>query len=215
MNRTPQQFYDDLARWEGYLSPEQKAAMLQQYIATELTNTLSARITEAISGLQCGIDITAHYEPTTGLTLSLKQQESEPVEEEPEPEPTEVELDPEVEHSSFSMKDGQKIQRSSPTDLAVHFPDGTTIALPRATDTLVKFVKKVGVEKVRRVVEEKGLVFCKIPVISNRRDPKYGKTQHDLGNGWLLITHSNNRMKRSFIETVSDALGLGVTVDML
>lgn len=80
------------------------------------------------------------------------------------------------------------------------FPDGTIIAEKKAVDTLVKVVQKIGVARVRQVVEEYNLKFCKVPVISNRRDAKYGKSQRDLGDGWLLITHSNNPMKKAFIE---------------
>lgn len=68
--------------------------------------------------------------------------------------------------------------------------------------------------EVRRVVEERNLKFCKVPVISNRRDEKYGRSQKDLGDGWLLITHSNNPMKKEFIEKVSEALHLGIKVTL-
>lgn len=51
-----------------------------------------------------------------------------------------------------------------------------------------------------------------MPVISNRRDAKYGKSQRDLVAGWLLITHSNNPMKKAFIEEVSDVLQLRIKV---
>ena len=54
----------------------------------------------------------------------------------------------------------------------------------------------------------------KVPVISNRRDAKYGKSQRDLGDGWLLITHSNNPMKKAFIEKVSEILNLGIKVTL-
>ena len=59
------------------------------------------------------------------------------------------------------------------------------------------------------------LKFCKVPVISNRRDEKYGNSQRLLGGGWLLITHSNNRMKKQFLEKVSKHLGLGLVVDII
>ena len=75
-------------------------------------------------------------------------------------------------------------------------------------------VKRIGVADVRKVVEEHNLKCCKVPVISNRRDAKYGKSQKDLGNEWLLITHSNNRMKKTFIEKVSNVLGLGIKVTL-
>lgn len=61
-------------------------------------------------------------------------------------------------------------------------------------------------------VEDEYLKFCKVPVISNRRDAKYGQSQKDLGGGWLLITHSNNPAKKAFIEKVSEILHLGIKV---
>ncbi len=64
----------------------------------------------------------------------------------------------------------------------------------------------------RSVVEKEDLVFCRVPVISNRRDSKYGKSQKDLGGGWLLITHSNNLMKKSFLDKVSETLNLNLIV---
>ena len=79
---------------------------------------------------------------------------------------------------------------------------------------MVAVVQKIGVAQVRQVVEEYNLKFCKVPVISNRRDAKYGRSQRELGGGWLLITHSNNPMKKAFIEKVSEALGLGLKVTL-
>jgi len=73
---------------------------------------------------------------------------------------------------------------------------------------------QICVTEVRKVVEKYNLKFCKVPVISNRRDTKYGRSQKDLGEGLLLITHSNNPMKKSFIEKVSDILGLGIKVTL-
>ena len=97
-------------------------------------------------------------------------------------------------------------------DMTVIFPDGNIIAEKTAVETLVKVVKKIGVAEVRKVVEDYNLKFCKVPVISNRLDAKYGKSQKDLGGGWLLITHSNNQMKKAFIDKVSNILNLGIKV---
>lgn len=96
--------------------------------------------------------------------------------------------------------------------MSVVFPDGTVIAEKTAVETLVAVVRKIGVAEVRRVVEDYNLKFCRVPVISNRRDAKYGRSQRDLGGGWLLITHSNNSMKKDFIEKVSSVLNLGINV---
>ena len=98
--------------------------------------------------------------------------------------------------------------------MSVIFPDGTVIAEKTAAETLLAVVRKIGVARVRKVVEEYNLKFSKVPVISNRRDAKYGKSQRDLGDGWLLITHSNNPMKKAFIEKVSEILNLGIKVTL-
>lgn len=121
--------------------------------------------------------------------------------------------DPEVEHTSRGGYE-KRIKPSPSSRLAVHFPDGTTIAEKTAVDTLYRSVKKIGVEEVRGVVEKQGLKLCKVPLISNRRDSKYGRAQKDLGNGWLLMVHSDNKKKKAILEKLSDALGLGLRVEL-
>lgn len=115
---------------------------------------------------------------------------------------------PHSERGQFSVL----INRVNSTRFSVEFPDGTIIAESKAADTLVATVKKFGVAKVRTIVERENLVFCRVPVISNRRDSKYGTSQKELGGGWLLITHSNNQMKKAFLDKVSKELNLGLVV---
>lgn len=122
-------------------------------------------------------------------------------------------IDPEVTHTS-RCTGSSYITRGTTKALSVTFPDGTIIAEKKATDTLMAVVKKIGVDKVRKAVEEHNLIFCRVPVISNRLDRKYGKTQKDLGNGWLLMTHSNNPMKKNFIEKLSDIYNLNLIVEL-
>ena len=127
----------------------------------------------------------------------------------------EIVLDPEVSHTNHEQPHSDdKIQRGPTRDLTVTFPDGTEIAEKTAAETLVKVVKMIGVTEVRKVVEDYNLKFCKVPVISNRRDAKYGKSQKELGGGWLLITHSNNIMKKHFLDKVSEVLHLGLKVSL-
>lgn len=123
-------------------------------------------------------------------------------------------IDPEVTHSKHFRIETQT-QRCPATDLSVRFPDGVIIAEKKAADTFEKAIKKIGTDRVRQVVELLNLKFCKVPVISNRRDEKYGGSQRPLGGGWLLITHSNNKMKKQFLDKVSKQLGLGLVVDII
>ena len=69
-------------------------------------------------------------------------------------------------------------------------------------------------DRVRQLVERLNLKFCKVPVISNRCDEKYGSSQRSLGGGWLLITHSNIKMKKQFLDKVSKELNLGLVVEI-
>ena len=130
------------------------------------------------------------------------------------PDAKEIVLDPKVSHGKRAAHSEDKIERGPARDMSVIFPDETIIAEKTAVDTLVNVVKKIGVAEVRQVVEDHKLKFCKVPVISNRRDAKYGRSQKGLGGGWLLITHSNNPMKKAFIEKVSEVLNLGIRVEL-
>lgn len=129
-------------------------------------------------------------------------------------EAKEMVIDPEVTHRSHISHSDEKIERKPARDMTVSFSDGTVIAESTAVETLIEDVKKIGVAEVRKVVEDYNLKFCRVPVISNRRDERYGKTQKDLGSGWLLIIHSNNPMKKKFIEKVSEVLHLGIKVTL-
>ena len=124
-----------------------------------------------------------------------------------------LELDPEVPHKQHSMRGD--ITRGPKTGLIVTFPDGSTIAERFAADTLEQVVRKIGVTRVRQAVEEHKLRFNKVPVISNRRDEKYGNSQRDLGEGWLLITHTSNKQKKKFLDQLSAALDLRLKVDLI
>ena len=130
------------------------------------------------------------------------------------PDAKKINIDPIVTHGTRNVTYAGKISRGPARSITIIFPDNTKICEKTAVDTLYKFVEYVGVEKVRKVVIDHQLIFCKVPVISNRRDEKYRHTQKKLSNGWLLMTHSNNSMKRDFIQKVSDVLHLGVNVIM-
>ena len=106
----------------------------------------------------------------------------------------------------FQKKKGPRI------GLRVTFPDGTVIQEPTANETMRRAVLKIGVEMVRMVVDELQLWHCGVPIISDRRDGRYGKAQMEIGNGLLLMTNSNTYHKAEFLEQVSDALNLNLKI---
>lgn len=183
----------------------------EDIIKKEILPMLSRTIEPALQPVKRELVLVVDYVPGQPLSVHLSRKRNFTAD---IPDAKEIVLDPEVSHSNHGSNSNDKIERGPARDMTVYFPDGTIIAEKTAVETLVAVVKKIGVSKVRRVVEEYNLKFCKVPVISNRRDAKYGKSQKDLGDGWLLITHSNNPMKKSFIEKVSDVLGLGIKVTL-
>ena len=183
--------------------------MEEDIIKKEILPVLSKTIEPALQPVKRELVLVVDYVPGQPLSVHLSRKRNFTAE---LTDAKEMVLDPEVTHKNQGGRSDEKFDRGPARDMSVVFPDGTVIAEKNAAETMVAVVRKIGVIKVRKVVEEYNLKFCKVPVISNRRDAKYGKSQKDLGGGWLLITHSNNPMKKAFIEKVSEVLHLGIKV---
>lgn len=191
---------------------EQKANELEEdIIKKEILPVLSKTIEPALQPVKRELVLVVDYLPGQPLSVHLSRKRNFAAE---LTDAKEMVLDPEATHRSHTLHSDEKIERRPARDMTVNFPDGTVIAEKTAVETFVEVVKKIGVAKVRKVVEDYNLKFCKVPVISNRRDAKYGKSQKELGGGWLLITHSDNSKKKAFIEKVSDVLHLGIKVSL-
>lgn len=193
---------------------EKKANEIEEeIIKKEILPILTKSIEPALQPVQRELVLVVDYIPGQPISVHLSRKRNFAAD---MPDAKEIVVDPEVTHRIQGSHNDidEKIQRGPARDMTVFFPDGTMIAEKTAVETLVAVVKKIGVAEVRQVVEEHNLKFCKVPVISNRRDAKYGKSQKDLGGGWLLITHSNNPMKKEFIEKISEALHLGIKVTL-
>jgi hypothetical protein len=182
----------------------------EEIIKKEILPILTKNIEPALQPVQRELVLLVDYVPRKPLSVHLTRKTNVAA----ELDAKEIVIDPEVEHSSRELHKDEKQTHAPATELSITFPDGTVIAEKKATDTMVAAVKRIGVARVRKVVEDQNLVFCKVPVISNRRDAKYGKTQKELGDGWLLITHSNNKMKKDFFEKISVALDLDLKIDI-
>ena len=191
---------------------EKKASELEEeIIKKEILPVLSKTIEPALQPVKRELVLVVDYVPGQPLSVHLSRKRNFAAE---LTDAKEMVLDPEVTHQNRNSSSEDRIERGPARDMSVIFPDGTIIEEKTAAETLVTVVQKMGVTKVRKVVEEQNLKICKVPVISNRRDTKYGRSQKELGGGWLLITHSNNPMKKAFIEKVSEALGLGLKVTL-
>ena len=161
---------------------EQKANELEEeIIKKEILPVLTKTIEPALKPVQRELVLVVDYVPGQPLSVHLSRKRNFTAELD---DAKEIVLDPEVSHTNHEQPHSDdKIQRGPTRDLSFIFPDGTEIAENTAVETLVKVVKKIGVAEVRKVVEDYNLKFCKVPVISNRRDAKYGKSQKELGGG--------------------------------
>lgn len=183
----------------------------EEIIKKEILPVLSKTIEPALQPVKRELVLVVDYVPGQPLSVHLSRKRNFAAD---LSDVKEMVLDPEVTHKNHGPRQDEKIERGPIKDMSVTFPDGTVIAEKTAAETLISVVKKIGVAEVRKVIEDHNLKFCRVPVISNRRDSKYGSSQKDLGGGWLLITHSNNSMKKAFIEKISDILHLGLKVTL-
>ena len=120
----------------------------------------------------------------------------------------EIKVDPPVEHST---RIGSSSSHAPATGMRVIRKDGSIIHEKFAADTMVKAIKEVGASRVRTL----GIICCKVPLVSTTVDAKYGHTQVEVEPGLYVIKHSNNQMKKAFLEKISNAFNLGWKVEIL
>jgi hypothetical protein len=95
--------------------------------------------------------------------------------------------------------------KSTPKTLRVVFPDGTEIADNRATQTFIKAIEKIGIEKVVRLNLDT-LV---------RTDTNFERTAQlaQIGNCYVN-THFSTIEKKRFLDTISNHLNLNLKVEI-
>ena len=97
------------------------------------------------------------------------------------------------------------------TALRVTLPDAAPIERKQAAQTLVDFVRYVGVMRVRSL----GWTQNKVPFISNTKDKKYATSQRPVGDGWYVMTCSDTKTKKKQIENIAEAFGIKVKVEIV
>lgn len=117
--------------------------------------------------------------------------------------------DPQAEHGT--RKGGKNIKRAPRSVIKITRPDHSVLLESTAAATLVAAIKEANPFKVR----ELGIICCKVPLVSTTKDNKYSDTQVEVVPGLFVITHSNNRMKKDYLEQISTALNLGWKVELI
>jgi hypothetical protein len=98
--------------------------------------------------------------------------------------------------------------KSPKTALLVRFPTGEVVADKKAADTLVNIIGRAGVER----VEQLGILVNGENIVSRTPSKKYNEAS---APPFFIKTHSSTSQKKRHIEQISDALGLGLTVEII
>ena len=116
--------------------------------------------------------------------------------------------------SSSSKAIGIPRKRKTPapaTGIRITRKDGSILQMKTAGDTLVQAIIEAGVLDVYNL----SITCCGFPLVSNELSPKYGHTQVEVLPKVYVMKHSNTRMKKGFLDKISDSLGLGWKVDIV
>lgn len=186
---------------------ERKANELEEdIIKKEILPVLSKTIEPALQPVKRELVLVVDYVPGNPLSVHLSRKRNFTA----EIDAKEILPDPEVEHKEIG-KTGPKEVKNPVTRLRITFADGSVIQERNAAESFVAFVRRVGVERVRSL----GLKQCKIPLVSNTLDKKYGDKQKSLGNGWYLMTNTSTQSKHKDIEFIANAFNINVKVDII
>ncbi len=188
---------------------KKEAAKLEEdLIRKEILPVLTEKIAPALHEVQRELVLVVDYVPGEPLKVSLsrKRKVTELFD-----DAIEIKPDPQVPHKSFGPQKATKQDIAPKTVLRVTMPDGSVIERKSAKATFVDVIKLIGVKRVRQL----GLKFCRVPIISNTRDDKYGKAQIDVGDGWLILTHSSTADKKKQLDKIAKELGLNIVVEII
>ena len=186
----------------------QLASEEERLIKNEVLPVVTKSIEPALSQVERELVLVVDYVPGQALKVSLSRKRNlfDALE-----DVVEIKPDPEVEHRTNGPQKNKKDDIAPKSGLRVAMPDGSIIACKTATETFIRVIERIGVERVRTL----GLKFCKVPIISNTRDAKYGTAQHPTSGGWLILTHSSTLAKKRQLDKISTALNLHLKVDII
>ena len=180
----------------------------ERLIKNEVLPVVTKNIEPVLAQVERELVLIVDYVPGQPLKVSLSRKRN--ILEESN-DFVEITPDPVAQHRTLGPQKKPKTNVSEKTILRVTLPNGEVIEEKKAKDTFVKSIQWIGVTNARSV----GLTWCNLPLISNTRDPKYGKAQVNAGDGWLVLTHSSTYHKKMQLDKMAKALGLDLKVEIV
>jgi len=183
---------------------KQTSELEQEIIKKEILPVVSDKIEPIISQIQRELVLVVDYVPNEPLSVSISRKRNFTE----QMETIEIVPDSKVEHNIGTIK-RNSTTKSAKTNLRVTLPNGKVIENRFAYETLQEVIMLAGVEKVLPL----GIIQCGVPLIWNTQDNFYN--QKEIAKGMYLITHSSTGQKRQQIEKISEALNLGLKVEII
>jgi hypothetical protein len=177
----------------------------EELIKKEILPVVTEKIEPTLRQIKRDLTLVVDYVPGVPVRVRLSHEPGLYKEE----DFVELTPDPQVFHGTHTIVSTST--HASPTGLRVIRKDGSVIQEKYAGDTLVVAIKEVGARKVRDL----GIICCKIPLVSTTKDKKYGNAQVEVEPGLFVIKHSNNKMKKGYLERISKAFGLGWRIEII
>ena len=177
----------------------------EELIKKEILPIVTEKIEPTLKQIKRKLTLVVDYNPDVPVRVRLSHDESKFKEE----DFVDLTPDPQATHGTHVIVNPSK--HASPTGIRVIRKDGSIIQEKFAGETLVAAIKEAGVRKVRDL----GIICCKVPLVSTTKDKKYGDTQVEVEPGIFIIKHSNNKMKKAFLEKISKAFNLGWKIEII
>ncbi|WP_027003101.1 type I restriction enzyme HsdR N-terminal domain-containing protein [Hugenholtzia roseola] len=97
--------------------------------------------------------------------------------------------------------------KKTKTLIKVTFTDNTSIYEKKASETFVKTIEKIGIDRVKLL----GLTLNGLPLIDNQKNANY--QQYEVKKGVFVMVHSDTKNKISRLQEISDRLNLNLKVE--
>lgn len=177
----------------------------EEIIKKEILPVIKEQIEPTLRQIKRDITLVVDYVPDVSVRVRLSRESAIYNQEDF------VDLTPDQQAEHGTRKGGKNVKRSPKSVIKVTRKDNTVLQESTAAATLVSAIIEADPLKVR----ELGLICCKVPLVSTSKDKKYSDTQVEVSPGLYVITHSNNEMKKGYLEQISNALHLGWKIELI
>lgn len=101
-------------------------------------------------------------------------------------------------------------QRSKRQRIKIVFADGTEICDVSATETMIRAIIKIGIERVAVL----GMEICHVPLVSKSVSPRYAQWTKEIQPGWYLMAQSDTKQKYMQLKSIMAQLHVEAQIEL-